>query len=167
MMLFEDSSKSYLSMVANHQVLENSTITNQIIHSFEIDTFWLLNWLKFILWFKWLIYENDCLTFRNKKILVICKRLCKSRKKCYFNWLGYFYYLLKKQKVSCLCLCLEWFVEIYVQNIQRDIVRDVISLNSIFNIFPLAGFFKLLVFLKICPWILKKCFIWQEFYSLF
>ena len=39
MMLFEDSSKSYLSMVANHQVLENSTITNQIIHSFELDTF--------------------------------------------------------------------------------------------------------------------------------
>ena len=39
MMLFEDSSKSYLSMVANHQVLENSTITNQIIHSFEIVTF--------------------------------------------------------------------------------------------------------------------------------
>lgn len=39
MKFFEDSSKSYPSLVANHQVLENSTITNQIIHSFEIDSF--------------------------------------------------------------------------------------------------------------------------------
>ena len=64
--MHEDSNKSYPSMVAHHQmILECSIIMNQIIHSFEIDTSWLLNLLKLLILLKWLIHRNDYVTFYN------------------------------------------------------------------------------------------------------
>ena len=53
-------------MVAHHQmILECSIIMHQIIHSFEIDTSWLLNLLKLLILLKWLIHRNDYVTFYN------------------------------------------------------------------------------------------------------
>ena len=36
--------------------------------------------------------------------------------------------------------------------------RDIISFNGIFSIFSLTGLIKLMVYLKICQWILKQLF---------
>lgn len=44
---------------------------------------------------------------------------------------------------------------------------DIISFNEIFTISLLAGFVKLMMYLKICPWILKQFFRMAEFCSLF
>ena len=52
------------SMVAHHQILEYSIIMHQIIHSFKIDTSWLLNLLKLLL-LVLLIYGNHYLMFYN------------------------------------------------------------------------------------------------------
>ena len=47
MIMQEDSDKSHPLMVAYHQMMfEYSIIMHHIIHSFEIDTFLLLNLLK-------------------------------------------------------------------------------------------------------------------------
>ena len=88
-------------MVAHHQIL-----MHQIIYSFETDTTdyqnWLLNLPKLLL-LKWLIYGNHYLTFYNNRAqkgsLRAFKCLQKTRKKCYFYWFGYLYYLLNKQKI--------------------------------------------------------------------
>lgn len=48
------------SMALNHSMLlEFSMISQQIIHSFEVDTFWLSKLMK------WMINGNDYLTFCN------------------------------------------------------------------------------------------------------
>ena len=70
-------------MLSHHQMkLEYSIINQQIIHSFEVETFWLSNLLKRLLLLKWVIYGNDYLAFCNNignfrnslplKILNIC-----------------------------------------------------------------------------------------------
>ena len=67
MIMQEDSDKSYPLMVAYHQMMfEYSIIMHHIIHSFEIDTFLLLNLLKLSILLKRLIYRNKYLTFHNK-----------------------------------------------------------------------------------------------------
>ena len=45
--------------------LEYSIISQQIIYSFDIGIFWLLNLVKWLLLLKWLIYGNDYLRFYN------------------------------------------------------------------------------------------------------
>ena len=45
--------------------LEYAIISQQIIHSFEVETFWLSNLLKRLLLLKWVIYGNDYLAFCN------------------------------------------------------------------------------------------------------
>ena len=69
--------------------LEYSTISHKIIHSFEVDKFWLLNLMKWVLFSKSMIYGNDYLTFYitkwvRKEIQVTGKGLHKYRRKCYF-----------------------------------------------------------------------------------
>ena len=62
----QNSNKSYLSLIAYHQIiLEYLIIMHQIIHSFEIDTSWLLDLLRLLVLLKQLIYRNDDLTFYN------------------------------------------------------------------------------------------------------
>ena len=83
-----------------------------------------------------------------EEILVICKSLYKSRKKC-----GYFYYLLDKRKIFHLFeLCLQRFMENVCTThptVIAFIVRDVMALNGIFSIFPVAALIKLMVYLQI------------------
>ena len=47
--------------MAHHQLLEYSITMHQTVHCFKIYMSWLLN----LLFFKWLIYGNDYLTFYN------------------------------------------------------------------------------------------------------
>ena len=62
----QNSNKSYPSLTAYHQIiLEYLIIMHQIIHSFEIDTSWLLDVLRLLVLLKQLIYRNDDLTFYN------------------------------------------------------------------------------------------------------
>ena len=62
----QNSNKSYLSLIAYHQIiLEYLIIMHQIIHSFETDTSWLLDLLRLLVLLKQLIYRNDYLTFYN------------------------------------------------------------------------------------------------------
>ena len=103
------------------------------------------------------------------EILVICKRLYKSRKKC-----GYFYYLLNRHKIFHLfVLCLQRFMENPCTTHPKVIafmVRDLMALNDIFSIFPLAVLIKLIYNWCICRSVIEyqnKCFIGKEFYSLF
>ena len=88
---------------------------------------------------------------------MICKRLCKYRRRC-----GYIYYLLNKHKVfHLLGLCLQRFMEHLCTThptVIAFMVRDIIALNSISSIFPLAGLIKLMVYLQICHWRSKQVF---------
>ena len=62
----QNSNKSYLSLIADHQIiLEYLIIMHQMIHSFEIDTSWLMDLLRLLVLLKQLIYRNDDLTFYN------------------------------------------------------------------------------------------------------
>ena len=62
----QNSNKSYPSLIAHHPIiLEYLIIMHQIIHSFEIDTSWLLDVLRLLVLLKQLIYRNDDLTFYN------------------------------------------------------------------------------------------------------
>ena len=113
MIIREDSNKLYPSMVAYHQmILECSIIMHKMIHSFEIDTSWLLSLLKLLILFRWMKQFSKRLLkaltmWIKEEILVICKRLFKSRKKC-----DYFNYLINKHKMFHLFgLCLQRFVE--------------------------------------------------------
>ena len=133
MIMHKDSNKLYPSMVAGHQIiLECSIIMHKIIHSLEIDTSWLLNLLKLLIFLKWL-----------KQNLTICKRLYKSRKKC-----SYFYCLPNKHKIfHLLGLCWQRFMESLctTATVIAFTVRDVMALKGIFSIFLLAGLVKLMV----------------------
>ena len=79
-----------------------------------------------------------------EEILVICKRLYKSRKKC-----GYFYYLTNKYTIFHLFgLFLQRFMENLCTIHPRVIafmIRDVMALKDIFSIFSLAGLVKFMV----------------------
>ena len=75
-------------MVVHLQILDYSMTMDQAIHCFEKDLSWLLDLLLKLLLLKWLICGNDYITFyknMEQKIMVICKRLCKSKKSCYFT----------------------------------------------------------------------------------
>ena len=66
MVIQQDSNKSYSSMATHHQTILDYSINNQqMIHPYELDTYWLLNLLKWLLFLKWLIYGNDYLKFYN------------------------------------------------------------------------------------------------------
>ena len=96
-----------------------------------------------------------------EEILVICKRQYKSRKKsCYF------YYLFNKHKIFHLFwLCLQRFMENLCTThpaVIAFMVRDVMALNDIFSIFPLAERIKILLYLQICHWISKQVFYRTE-----
>ena len=86
-----------------------------------------------------------------------CKRLYKSRKKC-----EYIYYLLNKHKIFLLFgLCLQRLMENLCTAHPTAVafmVRDIMALNGIFSILPVAGLFKPIVYLKICHWISKQVF---------
>ena len=93
--------------------------------------------------------ELNVLTIRiREEILVICKRLYKSRGKC-----GYFYYLPSKHKIFHLFgLCLQRFLKNVCTThptVIAFMVRDVIALKGIFSIFPLAGL-KVMVLYTYC-----------------
>lgn len=89
----------YTSMVDHCQVLDCLIIIHQIFHSFETDASWLVSLLKSLLLLKWLIYENDYVTFckkmSKKKMLMIYKRLCNPERTVTFTDLDK-NYLLKK-----------------------------------------------------------------------
>lgn len=89
----------YTSMVDHCQVLDCLIIIHQIFHSFETDASWLVSLLKSLLLLKWLIYENDYVTFckkmSKKKMLMIYKRLCNPEGTVTFTDLDK-NYLLKK-----------------------------------------------------------------------
>lgn len=89
----------YTSMVDHCQVLDCLIIIHQIFHSFETDASWLVSLLKSLLLLKWLIYENDYVTFckkmSKKKMLMIHKRLCNPERTVTFTDLDK-NYLLKK-----------------------------------------------------------------------
>ena len=109
---FTKSQVNYRLMVVHLQILDYSMTMDQAIHCFEKDLSWLLNLLLKLLLLKWLICGNDYIMFyknMEQKIMVICKRLFKSKRNCYLSWLGYFYYLLNEQKILHLfglCVCL-------------------------------------------------------------
>ena len=92
---------------------------------------------------------------------MICKRLYESRKKC-----GYFYYLLDKHKIFHLFgLCLQIFMGNLCTThptVIAFMVRDVMVLNGIFSIFPLAGLMKFMLYLQICHCISKQVFYKTE-----
>lgn len=89
----------YTSMVDHCQILDYLIIIRQIFHSFETDASWLVSLLKSLLLLKWLIYENDYVTFckkmSRKKMLMIYKRLCNPERTVTFTDLDK-NYLLKK-----------------------------------------------------------------------
>lgn len=89
----------YTSMVDHCQVLDCLIIIHQIFHSFETDASWLVSLLKSLLLLKWLIYENDYVTFckkmSKKKMLMIYKHLCNPERTVTFTDLDK-NYLLKK-----------------------------------------------------------------------
>lgn len=89
----------YTSMVDHCQILDSLIIIRQIFHSFETDASWLVSLLKSLLLLKWLIYENDYVTFckkmSKKKMLMIHKRLCNPERTVTFTDLDK-NYLLKK-----------------------------------------------------------------------
>lgn len=89
----------YTSMVDHCQILDCLIIIRQIFHSFETDVSWLVSLLKSLLLLKWLIYENDYVTFckkmSRKKMLMIYKRLCNPERTVTFTDLDK-NYLLKK-----------------------------------------------------------------------
>ena len=94
--------------------------------------------------------ELNVLTIRiREEILVICKRLYKSRRKC-----GYFYYLPSKHKIFHLFgLRLQRFMKNLCAThptVVAFMVRDVIALKGIFSIFPLAGLLKVMVLYTNC-----------------
>ena len=139
---------------------------HKIIHSFEIDTSWLLSLLKLLILFRWMKQFSKRLLkaltmWIKEEILVICKRLFKSRKKC-----DYFNYLLNKHKMFHLFgLCLQRFVEkIWTTHppVIAFMVRGVMPLKCIFSIFPLAWLFEFMVYLQICQWISKQVFYSTE-----
>ena len=90
-----------------------------------------------------------------EEILVICKRLYKSRKK-----FDYFYCLFTNDKIfHLLGLCLQRFIKNLCTTHPTAIavkVRDIMALNNIFCIFLLAGVFKLMVYLHIYHWMSKQ-----------
>ena len=60
MIMHEDSNKLNPLTVACHQmILECSIIMDQIIHSFDIDSSWLLNLLKLLIFLKSLAYRYE------------------------------------------------------------------------------------------------------------
>ena len=77
-------------------------------------------------------------------MLVICKRLYKSRKKC-----GYFYYLLNRHKIFHLFgLCLQRLMENLCTTYPTLIafmVKGVMVLKDMLSIFPQAGLIKFMV----------------------
>ena len=99
-----------------------------------------------------------------KEILVIFKRLYKSRKKCYFYWLDYLYYLLNKQKnlhLFGLSLCLWRSVENLCTTHLLGVafmVSAIISLNDSFSNCPMTGLIELTMYLNICFRMLKQVF---------
>ena len=108
-------------------MLDNYALNNPF---FEIDTSWLLNLLKLLIFLKWLKRLQ-------KQNLTMCKRLYKSRKKC-----SYFYCLPNKHKIFHLFwLCLKRFMEnlCTAPTVIAFMVRDVMALIGIFSIFLLAG----------------------------
>ena len=96
-----------------------------------------------------------------EEILVICKRLYKSRKK-----FDYFYCLLTNHKIFHLFgLCLQRFIKNLCTTHPTAIavkVGDIMALNNIFCIFPLAVLFKLMVYLHIYHWMSKQMFYRTE-----
>ena len=96
-----------------------------------------------------------------QEILVICNCLYKSRKKCRYS-----YYLLNKHKIFHLFrLCLKRFMENLCAThptVIAFMVWDFMALNGIFNIFPLEGHIKIMVYLQIFHWVSKQVFYRRE-----
>ena len=156
-------------MVARHQIIwESLIIMHLIIHSFEIDTSWLLNLLKLLIFLKWLkglwkrLLKVLTIWIRGE-ILVICKRLYKSRERERF---GYFYYSPNNHKILHLFgLCLWRFMENLFTTHPTVITfmsRDVKALKGIFSIFPTAALVKFMAYLQIYHWISKHVFYSTE-----
>ena len=113
MIMHEDSNKFYPSMVACHQVILQCSIIIHYINSFFWNRYILIvEFIKVINFVELIetIIEtklNVLIIWIRKEILVICKRLYKSRKKC-----AYFYYFPNKLKIfHLLGLCLQGFME--------------------------------------------------------
>ena len=86
---------------------------------------------------------NVLIIWIREETLVICKRLCKSRKKS-----GYFYCFPNKHKIFHLFgLCLQTFMENLCTTsiVIAFMVKDIIVLKGIFSIFLLVGLVKLMV----------------------
>ena len=114
-------------------MLDNYALNNPF---FEIDTSWLFNLLKLLIFLKWFKRLQ-------KQNLTIRKRLYKSRKKC-----CYFYCLTNKHKIFHLFwLRLKRFMENLCTppTVIAFMVRDVMALIDIFSIFLLAGPVRLMV----------------------
>ena len=160
MIMHGDLKKSYPSKVAHKKIIiEYSIIMHQIIHSFEINTSWWLNLLTLLVLLKWLIHRNDHLTFSNKmdpkEILVISKHLYKSSEKCYFYYLGVFTIFLMSKIVWIMFKKIHGKF-MYITSCSDSFhVRNIMALNGIFSIFPLAEIIKRMVYLKMSHWILK------------
>ena len=77
-----------------------------------------------------------------EETLVICKRLCKSRKKS-----GYFYCPNKHKIFHLFGLCLQTFMEnlCTASIVIAFMIKDIIALKGIFSIFLLEGLVKLMV----------------------
>ena len=91
---------------------------------------------------------------------MICKCLCKSRKKC-----SYFYYLPNICQTQDFSLVWTVYIEDLCATYLTVIafmVKDVMVLKGIFSIFPLAGLVKFMVLLQICHWISKQVFYSTE-----
>ena len=93
MKIYEDSNKSYPSMLVRRQFrLFNGYVSNNPF--FRKLTSLLLNFLLKLLLLKLLICGNDYLTLNKKEVVQK-----EWRKKCYFFRHGYLNYLLNKQKI--------------------------------------------------------------------
>ena len=129
---------------------------HQKIYYFEIDPFPSLNLLK-LLWLKLLIYGNGYRTFYNNMENIGNLRIVYV----YKNEDGFFsdlviYTICSIDRTFYTCL---HYVDLYKDSYSRVVVFlviDIISLNNIFSIFPLAGIINLLVHLKTCHWIWIK-----------
>ena len=105
---------------------------------------------------KWLIYRNDYLTVYNnmeQKSMWCVNIYANPEKKVFFTDLD-IYYLLKKQKILRL-FALFLFLQRFMENLCTThptvvafIVRNIISLNEIFSIFPLAEVIRPVVYLN-------------------